>query len=39
MRILILAAALAVALSACGRHNDGMGDLYKGVRCVETNRC
>lgn len=28
----------AVALAGCGRHDDGMGDLWKGVRYVQERR-
>lgn len=27
-----------VALAGCGRHDDGMGDLWKGVKFVQERR-
>ncbi|QIG73183.1 hypothetical protein [Rhizobium phage RHph_I40] len=32
--------AATVTLAGCGyRHNDGMEDLWKGVKCVQENNC
>lgn len=28
----------AVALAGCGRHDDGMGDLWKGVKYLQERR-
>lgn len=38
MRIVLL---LLLTLSGCGlyRHNDGMGDLWRGVRECNAGRC
>jgi hypothetical protein len=38
MKIMIVA-ALALVLCACARHNDGMGDLWKGVKHCNEGRC
>lgn len=36
----LLAAALALALlPACTRHNDGMSDLWKGVKYCNEGHC
>lgn len=29
---------IAVGLAGCGRHDDGMGDLWKGVKYVQEHR-
>ncbi len=34
----LAAVVLLIWLVGCSR-NDGMGEVYKGVRCVETGRC
>lgn len=36
----LIASAIALALlHACARPNDGMGDLWKAVSCVQKGAC
>lgn len=35
---IVAAVVVALWLVGCSR-NDGMGDTWRGVRCVETGRC
>lgn len=39
LRTLILGALALALLTACGRRDDGMGDLWKGVACVQKGDC
>lgn len=40
LRALIAGAMTLALLTACGRRDDGMGELWKGVRyCIETEAC
>lgn len=38
MKGLLILALLAMAAAGCAR-DDGMGETWKGVRCVEVARC